>query len=640
MKNIKIKLIALLTIVVSIASCNRVMDTSPKEIYDESVVWGSSASAYSYVYNVYRSVIQDQWTMWNVANWEIRSGNMAASDEQWYNDNYWFGQEDFDENKDFGFFGDYGRARQINLICELANKYRGKSLSDAEADELVAQGRFLRGMFYFRQARGLGRVVWVDKVLTPSDTVNDALTDIILTPSVSETYDKIIGELDAAIPHLPSGSQIKSGQVNKHAAQALLSEVCLQAAAYEPDLTKRKALLKKVIVAADAVETEGGYSLTDDYGGMFNERKDANTNEIIYAIYRNRINTDFTETDMIRTMANIKNDNMKDPRTPRFVVDNKFEGWGRIYPTQNLVDNYLVVDQETGEAVKWFETTQFKKAVALDATPIRQDWVPSMWVGGTPVMSGTARNGENISDLMYKNRDARFEESIIHDNCMVYGEHITTRNYGNWNAVSSDRSATIYGHHMSLTNYYSRKQLYNNVENGVLLGGNKSDYHWVIFRLGRVVLNKAEAQLWLAGMGDTYSFTDAVNTFNRTRTVHGKLPASRASNADQAWYDYTIERRAELYYENDLYWSALRWGKHGGAANKNQPAGGEIQVLIEKPSSVQLSEDCTEFTINTVWRGNVDRPKFSADKRYLLPIPKGQLLKNPKLGSQNPGWPQ
>ncbi|MEF9949971.1 MAG: RagB/SusD family nutrient uptake outer membrane protein [Mucinivorans sp.] len=638
MKNIKIAILTLLAMPLALASCD-VMNTSPKETYEESAVWGSSASAYSYVYDVYRSVIQDQWVMWNVANWEIRSGNMAASGEQWYNDNYWFGQEDFDEKNNFGFFGDYGRARKINLICELAEKYRGKTLNDREANELVAQGRLLRAMFYFRQARALGRVVWIDKVLTPKDTMNNALTDYVLTPSVEVTYDKIIAEIEAATPNLPKGAAIKQGQLNTYAAQALLSQVCLQAAAYQTDLTKRAALLKKVIAAAEVVESN--YSLVSDYGGLFNERNQSNNQEIIFAIYRNQVNTDFTETDMIRMIANIKNDNMKDPRTPRFVVDNKFEGWGRIYPTQNLVDNYLVVDQKDGLAKKWNETSQFTEAVALDATPTQsQEWVPSMWKGGTPLMSGKSKNGESISDLMYKNRDARFEESIIHDNCMVYGEHITTRNYGNWNAVSSDRSATIFGHHTSITNYYSRKQLYNNVENGVLLGGNKSAYHWVIFRLGRVLLDKAEAQLWLAGMGDTYSFADAVATFNRTRTTHGKLPASLASNSSDAWRDYKIERRVELYYENDLYWSSLRWGKHGGDANNGLAAGDEVQVLLEKPSSVQLSEDCTEFTINTVWRGNVDHPKFSKDKRYLLPIPKNELIKNPKLGKQNPGWPE
>lgn len=629
----------LLAIGVTIASCNRVMDTSPKETYDESAVWGSAASAYSFVYDVYQSVIKDQWVMWNVSDWEIRSANMAASGESWYDNNYFFSQEDYDEKKDFGFFGQYSKARKINMISEMVTKYRGKTLTDKEADELMGQAHFLRGMFYFRQARALGRVVWLDAVLSPADTINNGLTNYVLTPSVSATYDKIIHEIEESIKTLPSGTQVKQGQISVYAAHALLSEICLQAAAYETDLAKRAALLKKVIVAADFLQTK--YSLTSDYGGMFNERNQANNNEIIYAIYRKRVNTDFTGTDMIRTMGNIKNDNMLYAETPRFKIDNKFEAWGRIFPTQNLVDNYLVIDQATGEAVKWYETSQFTSAVTLDAVPTQSySWIPAMWKGGTPVMSGKAKNGQNISDLMYKGRDARFEESIIHDNCEVYGETITTRTFGNWNAASTDRAPTIYGHHLSITNYYSRKQLYNDVDNNVLLGGNKTDYHWVVFRLGRVVLNKAEAQLWLAGMGDTYGIADAVATFNLTRTTHGKLPASMASSAVDAWRDYQIERRVELYYENDLYWSALRWGKHGGPANGGLPAGDEVKVLLEKPTSVQLSADCTEFTINTVWHGNVDKPKFSKEKRYLLPIPKNELIKNPKLGRQNPGWPE
>ena len=53
--------------------------------------------------------------------------------------------------------------------------------------------------------------------------------------------------------------------------------------------------------------------------------------------------------------------------------------------------------------------------------------------------------------------------------------------------------------HMSVTNYCFRKGVYNVQPR--ILAGTPTDYHYVVTRYGRVLLNKAEAILWLAGMG-------------------------------------------------------------------------------------------------------------------------------------------
>ena len=65
------------------------------------------------------------------------------------------------------------------------------------------------------------------------------------------------------------------------------SEIALQAAAYEADAAKKKEWLKASIAAADAVE---GASLGTSYGNIFNE-KDPYSSEIIFAIYRDKANT-------------------------------------------------------------------------------------------------------------------------------------------------------------------------------------------------------------------------------------------------------------------------------------------------------------------------------------------------------------
>ena len=50
--------------------------------------------------------------------------------------------------------------------------------------------------------------------------------------------------------------------------------------------------------------------------------------------------------------------------------------------------------------------------------------------------------------------------------------------------------------------------------------------------------------------------------------------ASMAVTEEEAWRDYIRERRVEMAYEGNLYWSYLRWGKYGGYANEGEKANG------------------------------------------------------------------
>lgn len=102
-------------------------------------------------------------------------------------------------------------------------------------------------------------------------------------------------------------TSVKAGELSRNMAYAFKSEIALQAAAYETDVAKKKEWLKASIAAADAVE---GASLGSNYGNIFNE-KDPYSSEIIFAIYRDKANTN---TDAIaplqNVMPNTNNDNL------------------------------------------------------------------------------------------------------------------------------------------------------------------------------------------------------------------------------------------------------------------------------------------------------------------------------------------
>lgn len=157
-------------------------------------------------------------------------------------------------------------------------------------------------------------------------------------------------------------------------------------------------------------------------------------------------------------------------------------------------------------------------------------------------------------------------------------------------------------------------------------------YHKVVFRYGRALLNKAEALLRLNRVAE------AVEALNQTRTIHGGLPASKAANLTDAWKDYKIERRVELFYEADFYFSLLRWGKYGNEANDGKAPSSVIDELCEPATFIEISKDRSAAYVGNVQFSNDER---TFDTRsYLFPITKSVINANPAItdADQNPGW--
>ncbi len=579
-------------------SCKNVLNTEPYDKFSESVVWGSRAAADAFVYSTYSEIVQglyayniehDAWTTNSIQN----GGNQITREELTR-----------EYNVDDGF-NQFSKVRRCNLIIEKAGTSTG--LSETDKKELIAEAKFLRAMVYFWQVKRFGRIVWIDQLLDPEQT------DFTLPlEDVDTSYGKIMGDCDDAIGGLPETSL--SGRANKYVALALKTEIGLQAAAYTGDA----AYYQKVVDAANTVISSGKYSLEPDYEGLFNE-KGRESKEIILGIFRSKENTSISEiSDAQSVVPNTNNDMLKASGSgPAFKVDRIFEAWGSISPSQNLVDDYLVIDDATGNAVKWDQTSQFTKNVTK--------------VNGTDVNAidaGKVTGAGRINEIMYNNRDKRFAASIVYDSCYWFNELVTTCVKGNLNRVVNGGLSTCC---MPQTNYFWRKGVYN--VNPRVYYGIPSDYHWVAFRLGKVYLNKAEALLKLNNI------PEAVTTLNVTRMFHGGLPASTAATSADAWTDYKRERRVELAKESvgDYYFSLLRWGKYGGDANSGRAAGAKIVEMEQPATFISIARNRQSYeVIKDIYNKN-DVRIFDNTRRYLFPIPQAQIARNSKL-DQNPGW--
>lgn len=78
----------------------------------------------------------------------------------------------------------------------------------------------------------------------------------------------------------------------------------------------------------------------------------------------------------MRTYPNISTDNVINSKSPvalKQANGQTFEGWAVYFPTQDLVDQYLVTDEATGKALPWYETSQYLNNVTeLDPNSITE----------------------------------------------------------------------------------------------------------------------------------------------------------------------------------------------------------------------------------------------------------------------------
>lgn len=583
--------------------CNDFLDTKPSESYSEELVWSSRSTAEAFILQTYNNVIP-KYT-------DFKTEDCLTTNSVYvYQGSPNAVRELEDRGWDFGF-GDFGTVRRCNLIIE---KVAASPIDEKSKTELIAEGKMLRAMTYYYQAKHTGRVIWVDRVLTEEDDFN-----LGLTSTIKESYDYILKDLDDAIAGLPTES--KAGRLNKNAALALKSEVCLTAAAY----TGEKALFQQAIDAVDAIQ---GYTLDSNYEGMFNQDGAYSSPEIILARYRSKDNNTCGNTLMQEMIPNQNNDAIKNfGCSPVMKTDFIFECWMSHAPSQNLVDNYLVIDRLTNQAVPWNESTQFKNSVnevpVSDVADMAYD--PKELVNGKGYVS---KDGTKLNELVYGNRDKRFYATIVYDSCLFYGETITMCQKGNLNRCS--RVGNPGTSHMPLTNYMWRKSIYNVSPRPFV--DVLTDYHYVVFRLGRVLMNKAEALLCQG------KWQEAMNVINKTREVHGGLPASTATNLAEAWIDYKRERNVELPLEGDYYWSLLRWGKYGQEANHGLAPTSVIPELNCPATFSEISKDRQRMFVGQVQFTN-DQREFRT-RRYLFPIPQGVINANPALSDadQNPEW--
>ena len=295
------------------------------------------------------------------------------------------------------------------------------------------------------------------------------------------------------------------------------------------------------------------------------------------------LNTNFSDTWMQRLVPNIDPSKLIADVQAKYPLVEEMAGWPQRFPSVDLVNDYLVVDED-GKAKEWNQTSYYKKFLV---------------------------DGGTVEDAIYKNRDKRFKASIVYDGCSYFANRVWLREGGNLYYTS--KTTEFWG--MPVSGYVYRKCVY---EAKRLLNSEKTDYHYTLLRLGRSYLNYAEIKL---RQGDKET---AIDYINRTRVTHGGLPELQKSlSLEDTWKEYKRERRIELVSEGDRYWSVLRWGKADGLE--------VVPELIVEQKFMKIAPDGKSFEIIPIPIYQSDNERTFTKKHYLFPVPQGQRDLNPIL---------
>lgn len=411
MKNL-IYIANILLLFVLLTSCHDDLNNYPLSDHSEDKVWNSAASAQLFI----------NGTLYVKDHLLDRSNNHSDdwSDDMVINSQMSTAQNTVRElltsDHSVGTYGwnMFPEIRRCNLIIEKVAA--STTIEENQKDYLIAQGKFLRAIVYYNMARKFGRLIIIDKVLTPDD-------ELMLgrTSTIKETYDFILNDLKDAAVNLPVN--VEAGGISKGAAYALLAEAALQGAAYLDNTAEKNEYYQISKKASEDLLALNKYSLESDYDKLFNDFTTGLTSsEVILGSYFLADNTYTSGTWKIKFAPNQGSSNKLPEAVAKiWPMNDFFEGWFEKSPSQEIVNAYQVIDAD-GVAKDWNKTSYYENF----------------------------RQGiDYVHNMMYINRDARFYSTITYDSCWYMNSLLTMRLGGNMhykNNMEKDQHMTKSGY--------------------------------------------------------------------------------------------------------------------------------------------------------------------------------------------------
>ncbi|WP_276500709.1 RagB/SusD family nutrient uptake outer membrane protein [Terrimonas pollutisoli] len=525
------------------------LDTEPQTIFTDEQIWKDPKLINSVLANLYDRI--------------PKYASLAAGPENFtiFDEGMWSGLNNNDLEArnnliNYGFdrwrIWDYSYIRDVNVAIDNITQSSSIELTPALKSQYIAELRFLRALDYFEMVKRMGGVPIVTKQLI-YDGKGDPTPLQQPRNKEEEVYDFIASEVDAIKDAL--GNAGSKRRANKFTALALKSRAMLYAGSIakynnEPGFTnsslpggevgisvsKASEYYQKSLDASIEIINNGGYSLyktnpnpgENFYDAIVN--KNGNT-EVIMA-------TDYLKAQGRRHTFTFNN-------IPRSLFEEAGQGSSNISPSLNLVESFEYLDGTAG--------TLKGVGTGSNTAAGQANWI----FYSNPQDIFADKDARLYGTVMYPG--SSFAGKPLKMQTGVYVWNATANKYDrvegalNSNYTDGKTLTGLDGPHrtttfVSNTGFYMRK--YIDATPGASTLAAQSDTWWVLFRLGEIYLNAAEAAFEL-GLS-----SDALNYINKIRERAG-FPAN-------SLFSLTIqkiqnERRVELAFEDHRLWDVIRW---------------------------------------------------------------------------------
>ena len=567
--------------VLLLAACQKQMNYKEYIVYDRDYIAATFANVGGFMTDIYNAMEYD------FGNYSSGAMLASASDESEYSligngiEAFYNGGWSPSNPKSATWTNMYVGISTCNIVL---SEMQGLNFQELELNKDYPQqmyryknyqyeARFMRAYFYFCLARQYGGVPLVKEGMSNEDinTMSRSTADEVFNFIISECNDiqnQIIKDY-ADMGDMALGTA-ETGRADQLAVLALKARAALYFASplFNPSGDKERwhtaATYNKELLAACEARGKGLAANYADLWSTNNYTTPGITKEIIFS---RRISGVNNNAESYNYPAGIE----------KAAATTDVDGIvGANCPTQNLVDAYDMLN-------------------------------------GKPI--GDADSGYDPNDP-YKDRDPRLNLTVAVNGTQwptYSGAPILQTYVGGANGLPLAGATT--------TGYYLKKLLHGEI-NLAANSNLKQNYHtYVLFRLGGIYLDYAEAVFQYLGSADATSSefpVSAAELASKTRVRAGMPAFETGMSNDTFWTRYKNERMVELAFEGYRFWDVRRW-KEGANYFRN---------IVE----MQITKDGDDLTYT---RKTVSRQWD--EKMNLFPIPQTEIMKNPNL-EQNPGW--
>ena len=630
MKNKFILLIVIFWVVAS--SCDD-LTLEPKGYLGEPELFGNEFGVTKYFTGIYNYLPIEEFNYfanggYRQSNyWEAPKRSLGNMSGEFFNT--WQGVD----NDGFGYWP-YDRIREVNVFINSFPNYKDK-YDEATYNSLMGEARFLRAFFYEGMAKRYGGVPIVTEVQDPT---GDKEPLMVSRATEYDTWKFIHDDLQFAIDNMRATSEV--GRANKYVAAALMSRSMLYAgrvAKYTQYLGfDTEASVQQGFAGIEPAKANEFFQYSYDAGKLIEQSGK-------YSLYTKNYPDKATNfANLFLDVSSAENILIKDydKNSPsNTYLRHNYDALMCPYP--DMSSRY---GSESNPPLDFMKMYDFPAITDANGKPVRFNSRSDIRNGMEPRLRGTMYfDGDELRGKIF---------SIQRGIYLTFSGLASDAQYGSNNApvnAASNRKVgkvgetynkvLITGAHglfdnnnaaenNCMTGAYVRKYIDVNLPlaNAALYG---SGQHWVVFRLGEVYLNSAEAAYELGKRVEALDYIEKLRVRAGCQITRPALDQTVSTT-----YGYPIEaslqfirdeRARELYGENHWWWDLRLWRIVDQVLRQWYPHTLQAYYVFDEGKYIYLDEI---NKINRSWNAS----KSAAYE----PIPQGEINKNPNLMPKNP----